>query len=417
MKKVKVIGKKLLKGKKKYIVVGILIVVIGMAMSQGGESVEVQGSTVDIGSVQRYVEEVGEFTAKNAITVNGRVSGVVDTIHKIEGDSVKAGDIIMILDQEDMKIQIQGTEAEIDAVYAELAEAGRMDGNLVAQLKSKIALAQNTYVKSKESYETNEALYSSGAISKQDRDNYKRDYEDSLQNLRIAQNDLTLITKGISESLRKQYESRINVLMAKLELEKRQLQQMEIKAPIDGIVTDKFVKVGDVINFGTALVEVSDPENYHITSDLLVSDAGNAEVGYKVIISDPETDGQWQGVISKIYPKAFSKLSDLGIEQKRVKVEIEPMDMIFDRFGYEFDLKIIFEEKEEILRCKDSAVFEIDGTPYVFKVTDGRAVLAPVSIGLEGEEYVEILSGLAQGDQIVQTPGNDLEEGMKVILK
>ena len=47
----------------------------------------------------------------------------------------------------------------------------------------------------------------------------------------------------------------------------------------------------------------------------------------------------------------------------------------------------------------------------------GKTVLAPITVGLEGEEYVEILEGLSEGDLLVQSPGNDLEEGMKVTLK
>lgn len=417
MKTIMGLIKKMLSGKRKYVVIILVVLAVGMVMSQGGSGIEVQGSFVERGPVQRYVEEVGEFTAKTEITVNGRVSGVVEKVLKVEGDKVKVGDVLILIDQKDQLLKIQGTEAEIDAIYAELAEAGRADSNKVAQVKSQIALAQNTYIKSKEDHENNEVLFASGAISKSERDDGERTYQDSLQSLRIAQNDLALLTKGVSENTKKQFESRVLALGARLEIEKRELGLMEIKAPIDGIVTDKFVKQGDVVNFGTAIIEVSDPAAFHVTSDLLVSDAGKTQVGYKVMISDPETDAVWQGEITKIYPKAFSKLSDLGIEQKRVKVEIEPLDMTFDRFGYEFDLRIIFEEEEDALRCKDSAVFQIDDVFYVFKAVEDRIILAAVELGLQGEEYVEIISGLAQGDQIVQTPGNELEEGMKVILK
>lgn len=409
--------KKLISGKRKYIAIAIVVIILGIAMSQGGDGVEVQGTSVDTGSVQRYVEEVGEFTAKTAITMNGRVTGVVEKILKVEGDIVKMGEVLILMDLKDQLLKIQGTEAGIDAVYAELAEAGRADGNRVAQVKSQIALAQNVYVKSKEDNDNNIVLYASGAISKSDRDSGERVYQDSLQSLRIAQNDLSLLTKGVSESVKKQFESRISVLGSTLEIEKRQLEQMQIKAPIDGVVTDKFVKQGDIINFGTPIIEVSDPVAFHVTSDLLVSDARKAKVGYKVIISDPETDAQWQGEITKIYPKAFSKLSDLGIEQKRVKVEINSKNMDFDRFGYEFDLRIIFEEHQGVLRCKDSAVFQVDGIAHVFKAVEGRIVLTPIEIGLQGEEYVEIISGLAMDDEIVQSPGNALEEGLKVIIK
>lgn len=408
--------KKLFSGKRKYIVVGCLLL-LGVIITTRGGGVDVQTTSVDVGSVQRYVEEVGDFEAKTTITMNARLSGVVEKVHKLEGDLVKAGDLLITLDQEDQKLLIQGTEAEIAGVYADLAEAGRVDSNKVAQIQSRIALAQNICVQRKEDYDNNELLYESGAVSKSTRDTSKRVYQDSLQSLRIAQNDLVILTKGVSESVKKRYESQIQALTSKLELEKRQLELLSVKAPIDGIVTDKYVKIGDVVNFGSPIIEVSDPSQFHIICDLLVSDAGNAEVGYKVLISDPESDAKWTGEIAKIYPKAFTKLSDLGIEQKRIKIEVEPVEMAFDRFGYEFDLKIIFEEKEAVLRCKDSAVFQMNGHSYVFELVNNKTSLTAVTLGLQGEEYVEVLDGLSEGALLVQSPGNALEENMKVNLK
>lgn len=417
MNKIKALAKWVFSGKKKYISIAIVIITIGFAASQNAPGTEVQGTIVDIGSVQRYVTEVGNFEAKTSITLNARLAGVVESVYKVEGDLVKAGDILVELDKGDQLLLIQGTEAEIDAVYADLSEVGRADGNKVSQIKSKIAQAQNHYIASKEAYDNNQVLFESGAISKLDLDTSKRNYQNSLESLHIAQNDLTFLTKGVSDPVKNRYESQIEALTAKLELEKRQLEQMSIKAPMDGMVTDKFVEIGDAVGFGTAIEEVSDPNAFHITSDLLVSDAANAEVGYKVKISDPETEAAWIGRIDKIYPKAFNKVSDLGIEQKRIKVEITAEDMVFDKFGYEFDLKIIFEDREDVLRCKDSAVFKIDNQDYVFKVVSSKTVLTPVTLGLEGEEYVEILEGLSEGDAIIQSPGNAMEEGLKVILK
>lgn len=417
MSKIKALIKWVFSGKKKYVAVAIIIAGIGFAASQNAPGTEVQGTVADIGSVQRYVAEVGDFEAKTSITLNSRLAGVVENVYKVEGDLVQAGDVLVELDKGDQLLLIQGTEAEIDAVYADLSEVGRADSNKVAQIKSQIAQAQNVYIDSKEAYDNNQVLFESGAISKLELDTSKRSYQNSLESLRIAQNDLTFLTKGVSDHVKKRYESQIQALTAKLELEKRQLEQMSIKAPMAGMVTDKFVEIGDAVNFGTAVVEVSDPKAFHITSDLLVSDAANAKVGYKVKISDPETELEWMGRIVKIYPKAFNKVSDLGIEQKRIKVEIEAENMDFDKFGYEFDLKIIFEDREAVLRCKDSAVFKINHQDYVFKVIGSKAVLTPVTLGLEGEEYVEILEGLSEGDAIIQSPGNDMEEGLKVILK
>jgi HlyD family secretion protein len=417
MKGVTKVFKWLFSGKRKYVLIGLLIAGMGYSVNQATPGVAVQGTRVDVGPVQRYVEEVGAFESKTTLSLKGRLSSHVETLYKVEGDSVKAGELVIELDKKDQLLVIQATEAEIDALYAQLAEAGRADINKVAQVKSKITQAQNTYIESKEDYENNLVLFESGAISKSDVEDSKLIYQNDLESLKIAKNDLTLLTKGVSDNVKRQYESQVQALIAQLELEKRQLEQMSIKAPMDGIVTDKFIEVGDTVSFGSALLEISDPEAVHITSDLLVSDAGNTQVGYKVKITDPESNQQWLGRIAKIYPKAFNKVSDLGIEQKRIKVEIDPENMVFDKFGYEFDLKIIFEDKESVLRCKDSAVFKIDNKNYVFKVVSDRTVLVPVVLGLEGEEYVEILEGLSQGDALIQSPSNELEEGIKVILK
>ena len=403
--------------KKMMIIFAILIVVSFIAIGKFSKSEKVEAYTVDKGNVENYVDEIGTFSAKNEYLINSKVTGEIKEILKFEGDEVKKGDIIVKIDSSDIELKINSLKAEIDGIYSEIASVSKVDSEKISQLKSQIEIAQNDYYEKKDYYDNSTALFEQGAISKTEMDTIERMYKDSESRLSIAKDAFSLQTKGISKELREVYDNQIESLGYNLKILENSFDDCIIKAPVDGIITDRFVDIGRVVSLGSSIIEISDPSEYIVKSDILVGDSVKIDVKSEVLIKDPESEQTWEGEISRVYPKAFNKASDLGIEQKRVKIEVMPYNMEFLKYGYEFDLKIIFERKENVFRVKDNCIFKISGEDYVFLVDKNKLILQNIIIGLEGEDYVEVVEGLKEGDIVVSSPGNSLEEGMKVEIE
>ncbi len=122
-----------------------------------------------------------------------------------------------------------------------------------------------------------------------------------------------------------------------------------------------------------------------------------------------------KGIVRKIYPKAFNKISQLGVEQKRVKIEIDFLDMMPDlKPGMDMDIKVITSIKDEIVIIDEKAIFEYFGHDYVFINDKGIAKMREIEKGIEEDGRVEILKGLAEGEYIVISPGEKMTEGKRI---
>ena len=114
-------------------------------------------------------------------------------------------------------------------------------------------------------------------------------------------------------------------------------------------------------------------------------------------------------------PSGFTKISSLGVRQQRVAVLID-----FDNSelglgpGYELDVKIAVDTKEDILLVPGEAVFATAEGSGVFVIDGGRAGLRQVTTGLQGEDYYEVLKGLEPGETVILRPPTNLEAGGRV---
>lgn len=105
----------------------------------------------------------------------------------------------------------------------------------------------------------------------------------------------------------------------------------------------------------------------------------------------------------------------MGIEQKRVKADIEFKNIPKNiRPGYELDIRIIQESKENTLIIPENAVFSMGDKDYVFKIVNNIALLTEIQLGIESEKNIEVISGLEEGDTVIRSPESELEDGNKV---
>jgi HlyD family secretion protein len=236
--------------------------------------------------------------------------------------------------------------------------------------------------------------------------------EAGFENAKI---DLELAVKGVSENIKNQYEATLDQIQSQIELISRKLKDLTIKAPVDGTVLKKEIKEGSYVQQGTEMFVIGEKNRLFIESDILVKEIKDVREGLPVIIYSEDLGIKAEGYVRKIYPTAFSKISDLGIEQKRVRVEIEISDKDLKvRPGYEVDVRIITERKANILMIPESAVFEYNGKDHVFVNENGRAVLRQIEAGMKSDGKVEILDGLKEGEEVILSPGENLNEGIRV---
>ncbi len=173
-----------------------------------------------------------------------------------------------------------------------------------------------------------------------------------------------------------------------------------------------------VVTSRTPLVEIGDPTRLEIVVDLLSTDAVQVEIGQRALIEAWGGKPALEGVVSRIEPFGFTKVSALGIEEQRVNVRINlvdpPQNWARLGHGYRVEPRIILAEAEDILTVPRAALFRDGDRWAVFVAENDSATLRHVELGLKNAFTAEIRSGLSAGELAVLQPSDRVSAGSRL---
>jgi len=212
-----------------------------------------------------------------------------------------------------------------------------------------------------------------------------------------------------------------------LEQVKRDRGRAELYSPVDGVVLAREISNERHIPAGTDLLKIGRLEDLEVVAEVLSQDVVNVKVGDPVELYGPAIGPEpAKGVVSRIFPAGFTKVSSLGVEQQRVKVIVqldsEDLQRLLVEQGlgvdYRVRVRIITARKENSLLVPRSAVFRgEEGNWQVYTISDGRAQRSTIQIGLHNDRLVEVTGGLGEGDWVVLAPESGLEPGQRLEVK
>ena len=188
-----------------------------------------------------------------------------------------------------------------------------------------------------------------------------------------------------------------------------------VRAPSNGTIYRVFEESERVVQAGTPLLQLSNDDSLEVVTDLLTQDAVKVAIGDRVMISGWGGDDTLSGVVTRIEPEAFTKVSALGVEEQRVNVIIS-VDELPSGLGAEYrvETSIIVWEGDNELTVPGSALFRRQSGWHVFVVQDGVVSLRQVETGLRGRTDTQILAGLEAGETVVLFPSDLVEAGVSV---
>lgn len=196
-------------------------------------------------------------------------------------------------------------------------------------------------------------------------------------------------------------------------------ETIAIRSPVSGHILRVFQESEAIVNAGAPILEVGDPHtDLEIVAELLSSDAVKVSRGDRVIIDKWGGDKTLAGVVDRVEPLGFTKVSALGVEEQRVNaiIAFEGGRNDDERLGdgFRVEVRIVIWENAAALRAPASALFRTDGDWAVFKIDRDRARRTIVKIGRNNGVDAEVVSGLDEGDRIVLFPGGGVEDGALV---
>lgn len=305
--------------------------------------------------------------------VGADVPGKVVQILFSEGDMVKKGTPLIVLDSQDMNDQLKTAQAQLAAVQATLPKA-----------EANVQISQRNYNNAK-------ALYEAGAVS-------ANDLSDAETGLKVAQADLAALQANISAA-----QSGIDRLQ-------HNLANLVIKAPMDGIVEDKNVAIGQYAGPGAPLAMIKDTSTIQAVIKIAQEDAGKIQTGQKAQVRISGDTQVYEGTVSYV-----STAASMASRTFTAKVQVPNPDNQLKPGSYaKVDLVSGAEFSTLVISLR--AVAGTEGSYYVFAAENGVARRTEVKLGATYNDRIEVQSGLADGAEVICTNINSLQDGDLISL-
>lgn len=405
---------------KKWVWIGVAVLICIAAAgiyfaAAGGTAVQV--ATISKGEIKQYLEDTAVVLSKDKQTVYVEGIGKITGIRFDVGDSVKKDDILITLDKADFQLQLKDANAKVNAAREQIRGADASNyADKIEAARASVEQAKVAYDSAQKDYENAKLLYEAGSLSKVDLDKTQDSFKSTKAELDSANAQLADIKRGTPDYLRNTYISQLEQALVLRDTIKRSIDKQQVKAPISGIILEKYVEDGSPVTAGVPVFLIGNLKNLELEADILADDCSDVRIGNQVEISG-ESLGKavLKGQVSKIAPSAKTITSTLGVDQKRVPVTIKILDEKGAlKPGYTVDIKIITADKKQALTVPDSSVFDYRGDNCVLTVEHGKTIIRPIKTGLENDDSIEVLEGLKEGDSIVVKPDNTIKEGMRV---
>ncbi len=376
----------------------LLVFILWLIFRDDATKLRVDADNISIGTVTSgefndYIRISGQVAPMTTIQISPLEGGVVQQIVTEEGSRVKAGDVILILSNENLDMQILNAEAE-------LAEKENILRNTMIQMEQqKLSLEQEkmqlqTEVRrNRRSYEAQKALFDDGLIAREDFLKAEEDYQLSNDRLGLVRNRAKQDSLYRSVEITQMRESlenmRVNMLMIR-----HRKENLTIKAPIDGELGLLDVVLGQSVAAGSKIGQINNLDSYKIEAQVDEHYIDRVSAGLEATFE--RQSERYQAQIRKVYPEVRD-----GKFKADFKFVGQQPDNI--RSGQTYYLNLQLGQPVEAVLIPRGAFYQKTGGKWVFVVSpDGsKATRRDIKIGRQNPQYYEVVEGLEPGEKVI----------------
>ena len=332
--------------------------------------------------------------------ISSKISAKVTKVVVENGQYVNEGDTIAVLDDQDIQNSIKTATAQLEVNEKQVNSAEQQLNSTQTSLeKLKINLDD-----AQRNYDREKALFDAGAVSQSELDASEKALNTSKADYNSGQANIE-ISKASIESAKASVEAQ------KVNIEKLQndLNNVVIKAPISGVISEKNVNVGQIINQGAVLAKINDISYVFATIQVPQEKINDIKVGKPAEVTLEDNNTVHNGTLDSI---DLSGDSTLRVFNCKIKMENSNKELLPGEYA-----KVNFsntENNNKVITIPVSSLAGSEGDYYVFINDNGVASKVAVDIGDADENNVEITSGVKEGDEIICTNMSSLKDGCKI---
>ena len=322
----------------------------------------------------------GEAVTDMKINMKSEVAGVIKSLNVEESKHVKKGELLVELDDEKYRLDLEQEEATRLKVLSELL----VEKRFAETGETRSGPDREKIQKAKDDYEEARRRFRSGLTSRAEFEKANTEYELSLIESGEKKEEIRAAAKGLTQA-------EIRVKAAQMNLEKT-----KIKAPFSGIIHDIKVSPQEHVTSGRELFTLVNIDRIRVHAKVLESEIGKMKVGREVDLKFSAYPGKiFKGEVKAISPviNPQDKTCNVIIDVANPEKEIKP--------GMHVEVEIAAEIHKDKLLIPQDAVLVRSGRKLAFVVEEGLAKWRYIDVGLENEDYAEVLDGVKEGESVI----------------
>lgn len=365
-----------------YLFFALPVLIVSSGCSKEGKQVAAKGASeqtinvkvtaVEARSVQRTVEAIGTLYAWDEVTVGSEIPGTVARINADLGDKVAAGDLIALFDQREARLNLEDAQAALDT-----------NTKTVEKERARLSDAKTTIDRYDE-------LFKQGMVSASQHDTAKMQYDVAAAQLKEA-------------------EARLDQAKARLDLSKKRLSDTEIRAPISGHISKRFISTGESVKEKVPLFTIVSTENLKFRGTVPEVYVPELKVGQETAVSvEAFPEKSFKGKLTRLSPAVAPDTRTLEVEA----VIPNPRGVL--KPGFFAKGTVLTKKEEGVPFVPEPAIYSFVGVSKVFVINGGAAHERLIKTGVREGDFFEAIGDVKPGEMVATTNLSSLYAGAKV---
>lgn len=385
------------------------------AAQSGAQPLPVTAQPAKIGTLVSTFALTGTVVPARQGNLASVISGTVRDVSVQIGDHVSQGQVLVQIDDSTLQAQLSQDEAQLAEAQARLRQESATNRGTALTTSSSLQSAQVAYDTAVANDQRNESLFRQGYISQQAVDQSRSDLAAATAALRSAQVAAQNASMSSGQTSAAQadiasMQAAVSADAAAVQTVETQIAQASVRAPFDGIVTQRNVDPGSLASPGTPLVQVSQLDPAYINVGIPDSDLQYVRAGSEAVVTVDALSGRtWHGAVDHLNAAAGQ-----GTLTYLARISLPNPDTAL-KAGMVANISFIAAHKSGVLIVPRGAIASTDNGSVVYIVADGKAKMTPVDVGLQAQDSAQISgTGVKAGTLVITQRPDALADGSPV---
>jgi RND family efflux transporter MFP subunit len=372
----------------------------------------VEVATAKLETIHRTISAEAVLYPVVQANIVPKISAPVRRFYAQRGDHVRAGQLLAVLENRDLEAATRESKQlyeQADAGFQNIKSATLPEDLIKA--KSDVTSARQTLEAAKKIYASREALVKEGALAQKVLDDAKVSLVQAQSAYDVAQQHLiSLQTVGQASQLRSS-QAQLDAAEAHYQSAAAQSSYAEVRSPIQGLVADRPLNIGEMASSGSALFTVVDISRIVARANISVAQAAFIKNGQPATVTGP--GGDLEGKVSVVSPAVDTNTTTVQVWVEAVNTgeRLKP--------GTTVQVSISVGELKDAVTVPNSAILSSDegGDKVMIAGADSLAHEQKVEVGVRDGDAVQIVSGVKAGDKVVVGGGLGLDDKAKIAIE